>query len=81
MKTKDLVQENVKLRNQNTDLRIALANIIADWDSTMRGDIEQEKEMNMNGVIHKYWSPAGSIIKSEFIAAARKVLSNGQPKK
>lgn len=67
---KTLQDEVLKLRNRNADLNKALADIVTDWDSTMHGEIEQFKTSEYG----EYWSPVRNMVRSEFIAAARKVL-------
>lgn len=74
-KFKTLQDEVLKLRNQNADLNKALEDIIKSWDDGMQGEVEQYKESSFN-VYPKYWSPLRSLVESEVIAAARKVLKS-----
>lgn len=60
-------KDNVKL------LREALGGIINSWSERMGGDIEVKKD-GSDYNISEYWSPAASLVSSEFIAAGRTAL-------
>lgn len=71
---------NSNLIAASKDIYNALKGIIDDWDSRSGGDKEEYKTSTdgpMKG--YSYWSPAGRMIKSEFIAKAREAIAKANP--
>lgn len=74
----DDTQNDVKwLQRRIVKLEGALRGIISSWDENMRGDVEEfhPAKMQDNFEMPAYWSPSQSLVKSEVIANARKVLA------
>lgn len=67
----DTIYQKNNLVEENNNLREALEEIIKNWDENSP---ENEQLKIVEGI--EYWSPASSMIRSEFIAAARKALIN-----
>jgi hypothetical protein len=68
------MEENESLKKVNAELIEALNGILASWDKSMRGDREQFKDSEM--LPQGYWSPATSMVESEYISKARTAIEN-----
>lgn len=70
-----LMKENAQIKERVKTLEGALKDILDNWKGRMAGD-EETFKTPLNSDIPPYWSPSASMVSSEFIAAAKKVLKN-----
>lgn len=60
-----------KLSTGGTGVLQAAKNLIDNWDRNLRGEREQFKQYPVGDKTYDYWSPASSMVASEFVATLR----------
>jgi hypothetical protein len=70
-----VVSELIIAKEERDLLIKSLESIMQSWDARMHGDVEVLKATNIGNTEIGYWSPASSMVDSEPIHNARKLLT------